>query len=249
MRSIYIYLVAIIALSSCKKNEDFLFDPNVKEINLWFGNANAPSDSTSYNFAYILSGKDSVMFNYRLMGYPLDKDLDFELEAVDGDTDKVQYEFGKYTIKAGQYQGSFPIYFFKPEGFSEFTETAGRIRFRLKESNELKAGVKELSTLNIKLQNGLVMPEHWNTQVLYYLRLSTYFGTYSTVKHTLLIQVSGKTVFRIYQNRAATIDDTEAMSIAEATNYANMCKKILLEYKEQNGHPLLDENGIEVTFP
>ena len=159
-------------------------------------------------------------------------------------------EFGKYIIKAGQYEGRFPIYFIKPENYEQFKEQAGKIKFRLKENDKIKAGARETSSLLVKLQNGLVIPDHWNVAPLYFLRLSQYFGTYSAVKHSLLIQVSGKTEFRIYSNRTATINDTEAMSIAEATNYKDLCKNKLIEHKQvNNGQALLDENGLEVTFP
>ena len=246
----YIVLGTLLIHFSCTKNENFFFDKNKTDINIWLGQLNATVDSGTFNFSHIVSGKDSIMFNYRLLGYPLNSDLEFELEAYEGDMDKVQFEFGKYIIKAGQYEGRFPIYFIKPENYEQFKEQAGKIKFRLKETEKIKAGARETSTLLVKLQNGLVIPDHWNVAPLYYLRLSQYFGTYSAVKHSLLIQVSGKTEFRIYSNRTATINDTEAMSIAEATNYKDLCKNKLIEHKQaNNGQALLDENGLEVTFP
>lgn len=245
----YILISTVLITMSCSKNENLLFDQNKTDINIWLGQLNAPVDSGTFNFSHMIEGKDSLMFNYRLLGFPLDKDVEFELEAVAGDMNKVNFEFGKYTIKAGEYQGRFPIYFNKPANYTEFIEKAGKIQFRLKETEKVKAGVTELSTLTVKLQNGLVMPDHWNVAPLYYLRLSQYFGTYSAVKHSLLIQVSGKTEFRIYSSRTATIEDTEAMSIAEATNFKNVCKNKLIEYKQLNGKALVDENDQEVTFP
>ncbi|MCA5006571.1 DUF4843 domain-containing protein [Sphingobacterium bovistauri] len=235
---------------SCSENEDLLFKQNKTDINVWLGQLNAPIDSGNFNFSHIVDSKDSLMFNYRLLGYPLTSDLEFELEAFEGNLDDVQFEFSKYVINAGEYQGRFPIYFLKPENFNHFKENAGKIKFRIKETDNIKSGALELSTLTVILQNGLVIPAHWQTAPLYYLSLSRYFGTYSAVKHSLLIQLSGKTEFRIYSNRNATINDTEAMSIAEATNYKDLGKNYLIEYKKANNNRgLLDENGLEVTFP
>lgn len=244
-------LAFVVLMTSCEKSEDFFFDKEQTDINIWLGSSSIPQDSVSFNFSHMLPGRDSLIFHYRLLSYPLDHDVDFELEAIDGDIDLVHFSFGKYTIKAGEYQGRFPIYFDKPEVYNEFKDKAGKLRFRLKEGGQLKTGLRELSTLKVILHNGISKPDHWDVAPLYYTRLSQYFGTYSLVKHSLMIQESRKTVFRVKNtSNTATQEDTEALSVAEAVGIVDKCKKWLLEYKAQNNDEAYrDENENEVIFP
>lgn len=244
-------LAFVVLMTSCEKSGNFFFDKEQTDINIWLGSSSVPQDSVSFNFSHMLPGRDSLIFHYRLLSYPLDHDVDFELEALDGDIDRVHFSFGKYTIKAGEYQGRFPIYFDKPEVYNEFKDKPGRLRFRLKEGGQLKTGLSELSILKVILQNGLSKPDHWDVAPLYYSSLSRYFGTYSLTKHSLLIQESKKTVFRVYTfSNAVTQEDTEAMSVATAVAIVDKCKKWLLEYKAQNNNnPYLDENENQVVFP
>lgn len=247
-------LVLVVLMTSCEQSENFFFEQDRAELNIWLGSASTPQDSVSFNFSHMLPGRDSIMFNYRLLSYPLAHDVDFELEALDGDIDLVSFSLPTYIIKAGSYQGQFPIYFDKPDNYNEFKDRAGKLRFRLKENEVLKKGVQELSTLSVIVQNGLSKPDHWDVAPLYYGRLSNYFGTYSPAKHSLLIQLSGKTVFRVYTSvNVVTSEDADAMSLAQARALAAKCKKWLLEYQERNGKPLRemenDENSNLVIFP
>ncbi|GGH22171.1 DUF4843 domain-containing protein [Sphingobacterium alkalisoli] len=244
-------LVLVVLMTSCEKSGDLFFDKEQTDINIWLGSSTIPQDSVSFNFSHMLPGRDSLIFHYRLLSYPLDHDVDFELEAIDGDIDLVYFSFGKYTIKAGEYQGRFPIYFDKPEVYNEFKDKAGKLRFRLKAGGAIKTGIKELSTLTVILQNGISKPDQWDVAPLYYGPLWRYFGTYSLTKHSLLIQQSGRTDFRVItMNNAVTQEDTEALSVAEAIAIVDKCKKWLLEYKAQNnGEPYRDENENEVIFP
>jgi hypothetical protein len=247
----YLVLGLLFLGAGCEKSDHLFFDENERSLNIWLGQSGAPVDSVTYNFSHIVEGQDSVVFNYRLLGYPLDQDVDFELEALDGDIDLVYYSFGKYTIKAVEYQGQFPIYLNKPRDYNEFKAAPGRIRFRLKESNVLRKGADELSKLTLILRNGLSKPDNWDVAPLYYLRLSNYFGAYSDTKYSFIIQVTGRQNIHVYQAlNAVTQENPDAISTGLATYYRDLCKIRLNEYKLQNNNqPLLDENQQEVVFP
>ena len=251
MKTIQYLILSMVFLSlGCERNEELYFANETKGLNIWLGSGGAPVDSITYNFSYVIEGRDSILFNYRLLGYPLDHDVDFELEAVDGDTDLVYYAFGKYTLKAGTYQGQFPIYLDKPEAYQESKEKSGKIVFRFKENEELKSGAKERTELHLVLQNKISKPDHWDVAPLYYLNLSRYFGTYSDKKYSFIIQVTGNANFTVYSTlNAVTQLDENAISSGMATYYQQECKKALEAYNLEHGSPLLDENNNEVVFP
>ncbi|WP_437921445.1 DUF4843 domain-containing protein [Sphingobacterium sp. LRF_L2] len=247
----YLILSCVLICTSCEKNKDLLFSPEKKDLNIWLGQSGAPLDSITYNFSYNVDGHDSILFNYRILGLPLEEDAEFELEALDGDIDLVYFSFGKYIIKAGQTEGKFPIYFDQPANYNEFKLETGKIRFQLKENDAFKRGVNELSKLKVVLKNGLSKPDNWDVAPLYYLKLNTYFGSYSEKKHSLIIQETGQQTINVYQVlNAITREDANAISAGKAIFYRDQCKSWLAQYKESNnGQALLDENNQEVVFP
>lgn len=236
-------------LFACTKNEELYFSKEKRGINIWLGTSTAPVDSVTYNFSYVVTGKDSVMFNYRVAGYPPDHDTEFELQAVSGDTNLVYYSLGKYTIKAGEYQGTAPIYIEKPAGYSEFQNGSGKIVFRLKPSDEYEEGALELSTLNLAFKNYVAKPDNWDAATYPYFAMSRYFGTYSNVKYSFIIQTTGLVNFKIYYTVAKDPAlETNTITSTNAAALQVQCKLALKTYNEEHG-ALMDENNNQVVFP
>ncbi|MBV4358206.1 DUF4843 domain-containing protein [Pinibacter aurantiacus] len=245
------FLIFIIScfLFSCTKEHTYPFPEERNAINIWLGSGTVVEDSFTHNFAYTITGRDSVMFNYRLSGFPLKHDTQFELQAVSGDTNRVYYTFGKYTIKARQYEGRFPIYIDKPAGYTEFTNSTGKIVFKLKESTDFLEGAEELSDLTVIFKNAVSKPDNWDVATSPYFTMSKYFGTYSNVKYAFIIQTTGMANFKIYYTVAkdpVLADNT--ITATQAAYFQNLCKAALLAYKNKYG-PLMDENNSEVVFP
>jgi hypothetical protein len=233
----------LINAGGCKENEKFYYDSDYSALNIWLGRENVVSDSIVYNFAY-QKDFDSVLFYVRLTGLPADRDRAFTLEAVEGDI----YAEQNYVLKSGTYQASFPIYFTKPEG-SEFREKSGHVVFKMRENEYFKEGASETSQLYIVLKNYVGKPENWDVATYPYRTLATYFGTYSDVKYSFVIQTTGKSNFKVYYTTlpSTQLADDEITSI-EATYLQSMCKIALLEYNALHGD-LLDENNEKVVFP
>lgn len=237
------------AAFSCSKNNELYFSKTTKGINIWLGTSTAAIDSISYNFSYVIPGRDSVMFYYRLAGYPLDHDTTFELQAVSGDTNLVYYSFGKYTIKAGEYAGSAPIYIDKPEGYTEFENTTGKIVFALKSSAVFEEGATELSSLSVLFKNFVAKPDNWDVAPTGYFTMSKYFGSYSNVKYSFIIQTTGMADFKIFYTvqQNPTLDEN-TITATQASAFQARCKVALQAYNTQYG-TLMDENNNPVVFP
>ena len=249
MKKILFSFIAFVFLTSCKENKELYFDTNAQSLNIWFGSTNVIEDSVSYNFAYALKNRDSVLFNARLLGYPNSKDIEFELEAIDGDKDLVYYSTPKYTLKAGQTDLRLPIYIDKPENYQEFKNKTGFITFRLKETSTLKTGTKEMSTLKISFKNNISKPTNWDNESDYrYKSMDSYFGTYSDRKYLFIMEVTGMTHFRIFVTGTKDLEASDnQITTSTANYYASLIKLALLEYEAKNG-PMMDENGNRVTF-
>lgn len=244
-----VFIIGCVAFLSCNKNSALYYSREEKKINIWLGTSTVAADSVTYNFAYKIAGHDSLLFNYRLAGYPLDQDTEFELQAVSGDTNRVNYALGKYIIKAGQYQGTAPIYFDKPAGYSEFKNSSGKIVFKLKPSDGYTEGASELSTLNVVFKNFVAKPDNWDAAASPYFAMSKYFGTYSNVKYAFVIQVTGLVDFKIYYTTVNNpVLEANTITATQASALQAQCKVALQTYNTQNG-ALLDENNNPVVFP
>jgi hypothetical protein len=245
-----LFVIGCLSFFSCSKNKELYFSKERKEINIWLGTSTAPIDSSTYNFAYTVATHDSVMFNYRLAGYPLDHDTQFELQAVSGDTNRVYYSLGKYTIKAGAYQGTAPIYIDRPAGYSEFKNSTGKIVFKLKPSAVYTEGAPELSTLNVLFKNFVAKPDNWDVAPSGYFTMSKYFGTYSNVKYSFVIQNTGMVDFKIFYTVAKDpVLGPNTITATQASAFQAQCKVALQTYNTQHSTPLLDENNNPVVFP
>lgn len=236
-------------LLSCSQKNDFFFPEAKNGMNIWLGTSTIVDDSVTYNFAYTLSGRDSIMFNYRMSGHALQQDTEFELEAVSGDTSLVHFSFGKYVLKAGQYEGRFPIYIDKPDAYSAFENTTGKIIFRLKQSPVLETGAKERSELKVLFRNFVSKPDNWDVATQPYFTMARYFGAYSNRKYSFIIQTTGMVNFKIYYTVANNpVLEENTITATQAAYLQNKCKVALQAYVAQYGQ-MLDENNNPVVFP
>ena len=236
-------------MSGCKENERVYFETEHTALNIWIGTQSAPVERITYNFAY-QNDMDSIMFYARLSGVILDRPRTFTLEAVEGDTDKVGFEFGEYVLPAGGYLMQFPIYFKKPDNFNHFTATDGSIVFRMKANNEFGEGASGRNSITIVFKNAVGKPDNWDAEPGYpnYRELSYYFGTYSDVKYAFVIQTTGLSNFRIRNSANVAGEADNVISSTQAVYLNRECRKALDIYNANNAE-LLDEFDLPITFP
>lgn len=254
MKKIFTVIVIclfMVIMNSCKKNERIYFDTTHTALNIWFGTAaGTVLAQTTYNFAY-QNDMDSVMFNARLSGEVVDYDRPFTLEAVEGDISKVSYVLGNYMIPAGAYIAQFPIYFKKPANYNEFKDKEGSIVFKMKANNEFVEGAENLNSVTVILKNVVGKPDNWDGEInSYYRALTYYFGVYSDVKYSFIINITGRSNFRIYYSTSLPAGTPDNVITSSQAQYMNrQCRTALAKYNETNTVPLKDEFGNIVEFP
>jgi len=254
MKKIFTVIVVslfMIGMSSCTKNERMYFDTTHSALNIWFGTETGTALlQTTYNFAY-QKDMDSVVFNARISGRVADYDRSFTLEAVEGDINKVEFVLGNYKIPAGQYFVKFPIYFKKPANYTEFKDKEGTIVFKMKQNNEFLTGAEQFNSITVALKNSVGKPDNWDSEVTsLYRALTYYFGAYSDVKYSFIINVTGMSNFRIYYSTTLPAGTPDNVITSSKAQYLNrQCRAALAKYNETNTVPLKDEFGNLIEFP
>lgn len=249
----FLYILSFISLSfllgSCDKNETPVFDTSYNALNIWFGTETSVVDSIVYNYSYSLE-EDSVMFWCRVSGLPVDHDRTFVLEAYDGDLEEAagSYTLGTYTIKAGETQAEYPIFFdtSKLTNSSAFTTKDGHLYLRMQTNDQFATGVDNMSILKVVLRNYLAKPEEWDTRIPPYLTYAEFFGEYSKTKYQFMIQTLGLVDFHIAMTTSVSYDEeTNTISRNYASYLVDKMKEALIEYNSTHDTPLTDETTNE----
>lgn len=242
----------LLMLASCEKNDVPVFDSNYSALNIWFGSSAMVQDQTTYNYSYSLS-EDSLLFQARVTGLATDHDRSFTLEAYDGDLAEAEGSFytKTYVIKAGEISGEFPIYFdsskLKDKIF--FTDEDGELFFRVKANDLFAPGANTMQTLHVVLKNYLAKPSEWDIATYPHLPYKNYFGSYSRVKYSFMIQVTGLVDFHIVSNTTVPYDkEKNNISVSYVNFLLSKVKQALEEYNESHAEDLTDENGSVVVF-
>lgn len=232
-------------LGSCTKSELTSYaEPDMVYIYKdYFGTKN---DSTTYSFAIKANSltKDTIKIPVRIMGLAKSTDRVVNVAIVTDSTTAVagqHFDLLPTVIKAGQYTANIEV-LVKRAADLQLAEV--KLLLEINESADFKPGVPATTPVNpraggnlrykIKLNDILTKPSNWDT------RLTTFFGTYSKVKYLYIINVTGLTEFNYGVSGGPSYNEMVYYNILLRTAMAN--------YVAANG-PLLDENGIAVTFP
>lgn len=250
MKNIYMFLLLIMTMAGCKKNDLQYFEQELPFLNIWLGTRGSVLDSIAHNFAYSSGNKDSILFYYRIAGYPAAQDRIFELSTSDNDAKLLNFSFGTYKVPAGKSEGSFVFYVDKPADKNLFLNRDLKVTFQIKPTTVFQPAVREQSALRITFKNAVSKPDNWENAALPYLPLRNFFGVYSNEKYKFVIQVTGMSNFAVYRTVAVN-PELEANTITEvhARALQGQCKIALEKYKTDNGKDLLDENNIPIVFP
>lgn len=251
MKKYSIFFLFLLTAWGCQKNDLQYFDEERPFLNIWFGEGQVVLDSLTHNFAYSIAERDSIVFNYRIAGLPVDYDRSFDLEIVNGDSDLVGVTLGSYKVPAGQYEGRYVLHVKRPADGSVFEDRDLRISLRVKPSEQFQASPKDLSNLDIVFKNAVTKPDNWDQATYPYQRLAMYFGPYSDVKYSFIIQTTGLSNFAVYFTTAPVTPELPPNTITSvhAGFLRSQCKIALEQYKLETGHDLLDEHNNPVVFP
>lgn len=249
MKYTYMFTLLLLIISGCKKNDLKYFEEELPLLNIWFGTTTV-LDSVTHNFAYSPTNRDSIVFNYRISGYPVDYDRKFELTTTDVDAKLLNFTFKDYTIPAGKSLGTLVFYVDKPEDEDLFVNRDLKVSFNINQSSLFQPAVKELNQLKIKFKNAVTKPDNWENGPPT-LVLKTYFGAYSDEKYKFVIQVTGLSNFTIVANVNGNSPlPPNIINVIHAKALQVQCRVALEQYKLNNGgEDLLDENKMPIVFP
>lgn len=232
-------LLALLILGSCKKSSEITYNEPAM---VYFYKYGINADSLHYTFANkdVERTEDTVYLHFRIMGDAAEQDREVNLIVEDSSTavQGVDFSFGAEVIHAGAFEDSIAVVLHKT---AKLDTTAATIHLAIGASKDFKPGYTDnginLSGTGSRLQYSIIMSNQLNKPDNWDGSLSRYFGSYSRVKFQFIISVSGIT------------DWTSTPYPATLTFIVQQTKAALLQYKQDNGHPLLDEYNQEVTLP
>lgn len=235
----------LVFMTGCKKSEITSYEQSdmVYIYKDYFATTN---DSSSFSFAVKPASRlvDTVKIPLRIMGTAKGKDRVVNVRAIADSSTAVagqHYDFLPTVIKSGEYTGNILVLVKRT---ADMKTADKRLLLEVVESADFKPGVPNTATNNpraggglkylVKINDYLTMPANWNSAPVFS------FGTYSQVKYAFVINVTGRSDF--------PTSGTDAVSSSQFLYYKLICKDALAVYEAANG-PLMDENGIRVTFP
>lgn len=252
-------------LTSCEQNEVPLFDTEAKPgLNIWFGGMTGNVfNEITHDFGALLPGPAEILFSVRIIGLPVDYDRVFTLVPTEGDSNKIDFTMGTFTLPARERQYSFSFDIITPENFDGFIEEDGFVQFRMAPNPHFVYGLAERSRLDINLTNSAVdgrpagWYDSWQNRTTWWWPLANRFGPYSRVKHEFLESVIGPIDFRFFNSNSVTQLNAEPIlppqrivMMAEARRMQDLAIIALQELNASIApNYLRDENGVRITIP
>ncbi|SMO38795.1 DUF4843 domain-containing protein [Solitalea koreensis] len=251
--------LALLALASCKEDAPFLFNdvatlqfgPPLSAI--YQSGANAAGANRSYTFFYKSpdTRQDTVFFDIYAIGGPSLKDRSFKLKQVQVDgvnnaipgTHYIAFDnpdvSKNFVIKAGQVHSLVPVILLRDISL----KTADAVlKFNIIENENFKLGETDYLWRRLDFTDRINKPAAWSATYQ-----TTYYGTYSTVKHKFMMDSTGELWDQAFMS---VLQDPVAPDPARLTYYMTVIKTALINYN--NAHPgnaLRDELGNLVVFP
>lgn len=255
MKQILTVAMLIAFLAACKKDQYYLYNDTAR---LQFGPAPDRIYSASFEFADTMKPytfyyepaatvEDTVFFDIYAIGGVSGKDRPFTIEQVmlEGEENAeagVHYKAfddpslkDVYVIKAGQVHDSVPVILFRDPSLKS---KSVKLQITVKANNEFQPG--EISKLwrRVELTDMLSRPAAWDRTAESY-----YWGKYSNVKHSFMIEQTGEKWDQEFLLEVRT-------DYALLTFWRLKLKTLLTDYNNAHpGEPLTDETGETVIFP
>jgi hypothetical protein len=231
--------------TACKKSELTKFY-EADNVYIYKDAFNTSRDSILFSFAIKPASltTDTVKVPLRIMGTAQNRDRQVQVKVLtDSSTAKQDQDFVilPAIIKADSYTGDIPI-LVKRTAAMKTAEL--RLMIEIAESADFKPGVPNSlpqspraggsTKLLIKLNDYFTKPTNWDNFLVFY------FGSYSQVKYGFVITTTGRSEF--------LTSGTDPVSSPQMIYFKVLCRSELADYKAAHG-PLIDEFGLEVSFP
>ena len=245
MRTVFTILAAAAVFAGCKKTALTPYEqPDMIYI---YKNSSDPNrDSITYSFATKSASRvqDTVKVPLRIMGLAKNVDRKVNVRVIADSTTAIEgthYQILPAVVPANSYTGYIPV-LVKRNATLKTSEL--RVMLEVLESADFKPGVPNSPVVGsrsggairilVKLNDYLTKPSNWDSFLVFY------FGTFSQVKYSFVISVTGRSEF--------STSGTDPVSTSLITYYKLLCKQALNDYTAANGS-LNDEFGSPITFP
>jgi hypothetical protein len=229
MKYIAIVIILLTAIA-CSKEERLTYEESPS---VYFYKFRTNPDSTNYTFVVkpdsVLT--DTLYLTLRISGVAVDRDRKVNIVLADSSTAQSGKHFTipEAIIKAGTYDAKIPVYVLRSPDEKDSIFVA---YFNIASSEDFKAGYSGDLTYKIGITDQLIKPSDWSGIT------ALFYGAYSKVKHQFMVSRLGTTAITI----STGAQFSEIMSILQKMRVE------LIKYEAENG-PLIDENGVRVTFP
>lgn len=186
-------------------------------------------DSMVYSFALMPGVEvDTLEIPVQILGFTSTRDREVSI-AVDPELttakENIHFSLEPCRIAAGETESIQKVIIHKT---NDLEEQAVHVSLKICDSPDLLAGPLNERRYRIILTNQLTRPSDWMRQ----------FGEYSVVKHRFMIEVTGK---------GTNYSEWRRMTVIY---YLSLLNDALFKYNNAHpGHPMVDENGIPITFP
>ncbi len=180
-------LTIISGMSSCKGNDDFLYE---SQDNIYFNFADSASSKISFTFAYTPTiTQDTIFVPVKISGKKSPYDRTFKIEVIDSLTtaqSNIHYKpfTDKYIMPADSGMINVPIIIYNTDPI--LNDSTVILSFSLKSTDDFQINFPDKITGSISFSNRLEQPSWW----IYWMGE---LGPYSRVKHQLFLISSGTT--------------------------------------------------------
>jgi hypothetical protein len=227
-------IILILCCISCKK-DDIQFFEGKDAMSIYIGQYEP--DSTLYSFATRSAGlkQDTVFVKVRIQGPARKVERVIELEPFQGTSaaEGTDYLLPKFILPADSIEARYPVILLRSERLKSESVV---LNVAVKASEHFEKGaigqeIKKTFSIpyyKIIFNDFLTKPSYWDN-------IEWAVGTFSVVKLQFM--------FRVYGSNK----DFENISTGELLNMRLRLRAAQAEYEAENG-PLLDENGLHVTF-
>jgi len=250
----YLPIIFVFAITSCfdeystYSGDNYIqFGPELSRI--YTSTLNYADTTKLYSFFYLPAAKtqDTVWFDIYAIGEVSGQDRTFSLEqelasGAENPVAGTQYKaFNdpsvsvKYVIKAGTSSTRVPVVLLRDASLKNKEYT---LKLKVVDNENFRTGEKALTWRKVIFSDKLSQPAAWNASAIQY-----YWGKYSTVKHTFMIEKTGE---KWDQDFMVGLPSSYAL----LTYWRAKLKSLLAEYNAAHpGNPLKDEFGELVLFP
>ncbi len=223
----------LLSMASCS-NDDFYYQDQARVRLVGPNIYTSGTDSLNFSFVTVSSDVNECTMDVDvfIMGEVADYDRTATIEVDKSKTTATEemYEVPPtVVIPANANHAVLPVVI-KRSAYIQ--DKSVKLRIQTGSSSDFASGVNEWNHLTLIWTDMLVKPNNWDD-------LKEFFGSYSNTKYRFMLENSG----------GVTEFDTDTMSWALLQSYRIKFQNALNDYNSAHpGSPLVDENGVVVSF-